>query len=91
MYKPQDVETEIETAIFSLRGIISAITMLELHLENIEENPGKISTPTNRIVTETIGSIRDHIERVERDLSKTVNAMCQAGQSTVLAQPADHE
>lgn len=91
MYKPQDVGTEIETAIFSLRGIISAITMLELHLDNIEENPGKISTPTNRIVTETIGSIRDHIERVEKDLSKTVKATYQAGRSTISEQPTDHK
>ena len=78
MYKPKNAENEIEQAIFSLRGIISELTLFEFHLENIEENPGRISTPKGRIIIDAVGSIRDHIERVEKDLSDTVNAMCKA-------------
>ena len=57
----------IEAAIFSINGIAAELSMLEMHLDDMEFAPGHVSIPNLALLAECVGGIRMHLEHVASD------------------------
>ena len=66
------LEDKLEYVDMNLRGIISEMDLFELLLGEAADDPDHVSQPHPRLIVESIGSIRMHLERVSADLSEVL-------------------
>lgn len=70
---------QIEGAITGIAGIVSELMMFEIHVSDIAYEPNHVTIPTMTLISETIGSIRMHLERIEFDLTDSIKGVDNKG------------
>lgn len=70
-----DTEDRIEAAISSINGVAAELSMLEMHLDDMEFASDHVTIPSKALLAECIGGIRMHLEYVASDLMDSISGV----------------